>query len=195
MEGSCRRSKQVSRSICTNCKAHSYVFHRYQTQHEFHKEMKKAFQKAHDEVEAAVEPLLHGWLQNPRDGEQIPHYVFPSVLTTRAEAEAEEFKQFRRACLPEIVLAYNAVLNFSSHYLKRDMLIKSMDLAALIAAEGSDLADCFMEAGRMPELVDTFAVSSKNMIRAEEKGGKSGKSRKAKHGETLDLWTVRAPSV
>ena len=64
-----------------------------------------------------------------------------------------------------------------------------MDLAAIIAAEDSDLASCFTAANRMPELVDSFAVSSKNIIRAEESGG--GKGKKKPDGERLDIWTVK----
>lgn len=119
---------------------------------------------------------------------------FDPRLISEADSEAAEFEGFRRACLPEIVLAYNAVLNFSSHYLRRDLLLKSMDLAANIAAQGSDVAACFVEAGRMPELVDSFAWSGKNMIRADDSRARSGKTKKRKDGETLDLWTVRAPN-
>ncbi len=69
-----------------------------------------------------------------------------------------------------------------------------MDLAALIAAENSDLAACFMAAGRMPELVDAFASLSMTMIQAEDRGPKNGKGKKKRNGETLSLWTMRAPS-
>jgi len=69
-----------------------------------------------------------------------------------------------------------------------------MDLAALIAAEDSDLAACFMAAGRMVELVDSFASLSKTMIQAEDRGAKNVKGKKKKKGETLSLWTVRTPS-
>lgn len=83
---------------------------------------------------------------------------------------------------------------FSSHFLSRDLLLKSMDLAALIATEDSDLAACFTEAKRMPELVDSFAVSSEKMIWAEDMGPKNGMSKKKREGKTLDVWSVRAPS-
>ena len=116
-------------------------------------------------------------------------------LMVELDADEEDFRQIRVACLPEVLLAYNMILNFSSHYLSRDLLLKSMDLAALIAAEESGLAECFMAAGRMPELVDSFAFLSKTIIMADERGAKGGKSRKKRNGETLDLWTVRAPTV
>lgn len=110
-----------------------------------------------------------------------------------ADHEAEEFKQIRTACLPEIVLAYNTILDLSSRYYSRDLLLKSMDMAALVATDESDLATCFVAAGRIAELVDSFAVLSKTIIQADERGGKGGKSKKKRNGESLDIWTVRAP--
>lgn len=110
------------------------------------------------------------------------------------DAEADEFQQIRVACLPEVVLAYIRVLDSSSRSLSRDLLLKGMDIAALIAAEDSDLAACFVAADRMPELVDSFAILSQSIIQADVSGPKNGKSKKKKDGETLSLWTVRAPS-
>lgn len=68
-----------------------------------------------------------------------------------------------------------------------------MDLAAVIAAEGSDLSDCFSAAGRMPELVDSLALSSRNMIQAEEQGsrGGKGKSKRKLDGASLGLWRMK----
>ena len=136
------------------------------------------------------------------DGYETPIMVSASCivhqmkygLMVRLDADEEDFRQIRIACLPEVLLAYNMVLNFSSHYLSRDLLLKSMDLAALVAAEDSGLAECFVAAERMPELVDSFALLSKTIIRADDRGAKAGKSKKKRKGETLDLWTVRAPS-
>lgn len=115
-------------------------------------------------------------------------------LTCNVDAEAEDLERIRRACLPEIILAYINVLDFSSRWLSRDLLLKGMDLAALIGAENSDLAACFMAAGRMPELVDAFASLSMTMIQAEDRGAKNVKGKKKRNGETLSLWTMRAPS-
>lgn len=115
-------------------------------------------------------------------------------LMVKLDADEEDFEQIRVACLPEVLLAYNMVLNFSSHYLSRDLLLKSMDLAALVAAEDSGLAECFIAADRMPELVDSLALLSKTIIRADDRGAKAGKGKKKRNGETLDLWTVRALS-
>lgn len=91
-----------------------------------------------------------------------------------------------------MILAYITVLDFSSRFLSRDLLLKGMDLAALVAAEDSDLASCFMAADRMPELIDSFASLSKLIIQAD--GANNGKTKKRKNGGTLGLWTVRSPS-
>lgn len=171
------------------------AFGRYIEQRKEIRAWKDSFQKAYKKVEATVELLLHGWLRNANNGELdvIMHWKKQGLMV-ELDADEDDFKQIRVACLPEVLLAYNTVLTFSSHYLSRDLLLKSMDLAALIAAEDSGLAECFMAAERMPELVDSFALSSKTIIRADDRGGKAGKSKKKRKGETLDLWTVRATS-
>lgn len=111
-----------------------------------------------------------------------------------ADKEAVEFEQIRVACIPEVILAYNAILNYCGFNISRDILLKCMDLVSLVAAEDSDLTASFMGAGRMPELVEAFALSSRNMIQAEERGSRPGKSRKNANGERLDLWTIKPPS-
>ena len=90
--------------------------------------------------------------------------------------------------MPEVVLAYAEVLNVSARYVTRDYLLKSMDLAASIAAESTDIADCFMAAGRMTELVTTFAYASRGVIKADEKPTKAAKSRKKMDGKSMDIW-------
>lgn len=156
--------------------------------------MKDSLQKVYNRVETAIEPLLHSWLQDPHNGENLHYFLDLHFANVDVDAEAEDFRNIRMAYLPEVVLAYLAVLDFSSRCLSRDLLLKGMDLAALIAAEDSDLATCFMEAGRMNELVDSFACMSKAMIQAEERGAKNVKGKKKRNGETLGIWTVRAPS-
>lgn len=88
------------------------------------------------------------------------------------------------------MLAYNSLLNFSSYYAGRDNLKISMDLAVLIAEEGSDLAACLMKAGRMSELIDSFAVVGKSMIHAEAKRP-TGRSR---DGKNLGLFSPKIPN-
>lgn len=67
-----------------------------------------------------------------------------------------------------------------------------MDLAATVAATDSDLADIFVTAKRMSELVDSMAIASKSILRAEEIGRQSGKKGKKLNGETMDIWGIQA---
>jgi nuclear pore complex protein Nup107 len=137
--------------------------------------------------------MLHGWLQYPKDGRSPQLLSLTLQLIAHSDKEADEFERIRIACIPEVILAYNTVLNYSGYSISRDILLKCMDLAALIAAEGSDLAASFVAAGRMPELVESLALSSRNMIQAEERGFRPGKSRRKPNGERLDLWIIKPP--
>ena len=104
-----------------------------------------------------------------------------------------ELDSLRTNTLPEIVFAYLSILNHDGHFLSREVLLKAMDLAALIAAEGSELALCFVNAGRMAELVETLANVSRSILRADEMGSKGGKKarRVGMKGENLELWSTR----
>ena len=86
-------------------------------------------------------------------------------------------------------------MNFDGHALSRDVLLKSLNLAAIIAAEDSDLVGCFVAAGRMSELVDSLAITSVNILHAEEKGAKAGKKGKKTSGENPAIWTIKASSA
>ena len=114
------------------------------------------------------------------------------TLCSAIDTEAIEFQRIRIACLPEVILAYITVLDFSSRFLSRDLLLKGMDLASVIAAEDSDVGTCFVSAGRMAELVECFACLSKTMIQADDLGMKSSISKRKKDGKTLGLWSIRA---
>ena len=65
-----------------------------------------------------------------------------------------------------------------------------MDLAATVAAQ-KDLCDCFVAAGRMSELVDSMAIASKSILRAEEVGRRSSKKAKKLNGQTMEIWTLK----
>ncbi|KAI4257137.1 MAG: hypothetical protein LQ352_001777 [Teloschistes flavicans] len=104
-------------------------------------------------LEMKLKPLLHGWLQDPQD-----------------DIEALQLEQIRNACLPEVILAYITVLNYSAHYISREYLLKALDVGAAIATKDSDLARCFVATHRMPELMDLLAIISTNMLVAEEFG-------------------------
>ena len=79
--------------------------------------------------------------------------------------------------------------------LSREILLQCMDLAATVAAESSELADIFVRAGRMSELVDSMAIASKSILGAEEKGQKAGRKWKKVGGRGMDLWSVKREGV
>ena len=106
-------------------------------------------------------------------------------------AEATEFEEIRALCLPEIVLAYVDVLNFGAKFISRDLLLTGMDLAAMVAEEGSMVCDCFIKAGMMAELVTAFAFTSQAIIRAEEVGSRKSKGRRKMDGRTLEIWSTK----
>ncbi|MCJ1434031.1 Nucleoporin nup84 [Xylographa pallens] len=141
------------------------------------KSWKKEIQTAHDAVVASMQPLLYGWLQYPKD-----------------DAEARAIDKIKVGYLPEMILAYNSVLKFGGHMISREILLQCMDLAATVAAENSDLADIFVRAGRMSELVDSMAIVSKSILVAEEQGQKSGRKWKKMNGASMDIWSVKASS-
>lgn len=105
---------------------------------------------------------------------------------TGTDNEASELEQIRKACLPEVVLAYIAVLNSSAQFLSRELLLKSLEMGAVVASKGSDLASCFLSSGRMPELVNTLAFTSTTMLLASEHGGGKRKS-----SARLAIWSTR----
>ncbi|MCJ1284715.1 Nucleoporin nup84, partial [Xylographa opegraphella] len=141
------------------------------------KSWKKEIQTAHDAVVASMQPLLYGWLQHPAD-----------------DAEARAIKKIKIGYLPEMILAYNSVLQYAGHVLSREILLQCMDLAATVAAENSDLSEVFVRAGRMSELVDSMAIASKSILCAQEKGQKAGRKWKKVNGASMDIWNVRASS-
>ena len=140
-----------------------------------------------------IQPLLHGWLQHPKDGRLGRSCALDPITDQMPDNEATEFRHIREACLPEVVLAYSIILNHSGYHVSRDCFLKCMDLAASVAAEGSDLAPCFVAAGRMADLVDSFALTSRSMIQAVERGT-GGKTRKV-DGANLDLWITKPPTT
>lgn len=143
-------------------------------------------------VTEAMEPVLKGLLMNPRD-----------------EAEAGNLDWIRRMYIPEVVLAYNTVLHAAGNLITREALLESMDLSVAIAQDGATtpatggsdasktgevvsgngLAEAFKQAGRMRELVDSFALTSKVMLILKAEG-KAWKARKDRAGKELGVWEI-----
>ena len=111
------------------------------------------------------------------------------LLIRSLDIEATEFQEIRLACLPELILAYLSALNLVGYALTRKYLAKALDLAGVIAKNGSDIIETFVAARRMSELVNMLTATSKHMLHAEEvKPLSSGK----RGMENAAIWTVRA---
>ncbi|KAL8651950.1 MAG: hypothetical protein Q9210_002968 [Variospora velana] len=133
------------------------------------KQWRDDLRKACGDVESCIGPLRHGWLQSPRNDEEVL-----------------ELEEIRKACLPEVLLAYLVVLNSSAQYVSREYLLRSLEVGATVASRDSDLGPCFVLAGRMPEFVDALAFTSTTIILANEHGG--GKKRTPTR---LGIWSTK----
>jgi nuclear pore complex protein Nup107 len=90
-----------------------------------------------------------------------------------------DLRELREAYIPETVLAYISSLHFAGTSLSRDHLLECMELAAVIAEKGSDVAQEFMRSNRMKELVEAFASCSKALaIWTSDKKGSQTNSKK-----------------
>lgn len=145
--------------------------------------------KIYAEVSAVVEPLLHGILQESKDGRQSCSGLETRLTDNVTEEEAADLVQIRTLYLPEIILAYNTMLCTAGHVISRDELLTSMDLATIVASERSGLAEAFVKSGRMSELVKAFAETSKIMLKLNETG-KARKEKKGLGGRSLAIWEI-----
>ncbi|KAK5123074.1 hypothetical protein LTR85_003270 [Meristemomyces frigidus] len=126
--------------------------------------------RAKSELDEAMAPLLSGILRNPVD-----------------EREDADLQHIRKTYIPEIIIAYNTALYTAGPTISRDSYIESMDLSVAVADESNGLAECFLAAGRMRELVSSFAQTSKLMLVMKA----NGRPRKAnKEGKELGLWEI-----
>lgn len=113
---------------------------------------------------------------------------------TRATETAEDLGPVRDTYLPETILAYVSTLHFAGTTLSRDHLLECMDLAAVIAQKGSNVAACFVRENRMKELVESFAACSKALAVAtgEKKVVGPGNKKTREMGWSRDLWSVKS---
>ena len=107
-----------------------------------------------------MEQIFSDWLQHPE-----------------SEEEKAELQSIRITYLPEIIFAYISAIYFDGHTLSREILLKIMNLAIDVAANGSEVGACLRAARRMTEMMDYMAVGSLAVLRAEEamakkRGGK-----------------------
>ena len=122
-----------------------------------------------------MKPVLKGWLLTMNE-------------------EDRDFQHMREAYIPETVLAYVSSLHFAGTSLSRDNLLECMELAAVIAEKDSDVAREFMKSGRMRELLDSFASSSKALAiwtHDNKKGLQTNTKKMRELGWSRELWSIK----
>lgn len=139
-------------------------------------------------MDVAMEPLMQGILLHPID-----------------EDEAKDLEQIRITYLPEIIIGYVVVLHTAGLALSREGLLDAMDVSTAIAngkvdnegeaQENNGLAECFVRAGRMRELMEVFAHVSKSMLVVKSKGRPWKMNKKDRMGRNLGMWELGAGAV
>ncbi|ODA76625.1 hypothetical protein RJ55_07896 [Drechmeria coniospora] len=122
-----------------------------------------------------MQPLLGGW------------------LLTGSDNSDEELAALRQTYLPETILAFISGLHYAGTGLSRDNLLDCMELASVIAERNSDLAQTFVKAGRMTELVEALAACSKALaVASTEKRAISSSNKKLREmGWSRNLWAIQ----
>lgn len=101
--------------------------------------------------------------------------------------EEEQFRFIRTTYLPEIILAYHSALYTCGHYVSREILVQCLSLATIVSASPT-LTESFIASQRMCELVDSFAISSREVASVRDP---QALKKKLPHGASLDVWRVK----
>lgn len=133
-----------------------------------------SLKQAYEAVETAMSPLLQDhFLSYPDEDDH-------AIILAR----------IRDLYLPEALIAYNTVLHSAGYLITRDSLLKSMDLAVAVAREANQLTGPLVRAGRMRELVRSFALSSKAMLVLKGLGHKPWRPRRDREGKDPGIWEI-----
>ncbi|TID27988.1 hypothetical protein E6O75_ATG00755 [Venturia nashicola] len=105
--------------------------------------------------------------------------LFGSLLTEVADAEDEYLcMKLRYAYFPDIILAYNGIITYTSRFGEKDVLFKSLELANAIADERNyELANVFLRTKRMGELVTALALSQRMLLKLNQQELRSERKR------------------
>jgi hypothetical protein len=137
----------------------------------------------------AMEPLLHRELADGISGQSLAaRSVFPSTNITSVELTCNQLQQLQHTYIPELIISYVSILHSAGHLLSRENLLKCMDVATEVAQIDKIVA-CITKAGRMKDLVDSFAQTSKAMLVLNQNG--ASKRRKGRGGRNLGLWEIQ----
>ncbi|OAG10228.1 uncharacterized protein CC84DRAFT_1161205 [Paraphaeosphaeria sporulosa] len=107
------------------------------------------------------------------------------VLEPTVDPRHTDIWDIYKIYIPEIILAYLAVLQVAFLFYKREHGIEAMDLMVAVARK-EWLSQTFQETKRMRELVDRIADVSRFMVEVGEKG----KVKVTKEGKTANIWNL-----
>jgi hypothetical protein len=124
-------------------------------------------------VNHSMEPILGDFLTHFLNGNfsRCDFQDWDNYLLTHAttEEEAIGYEHIRNAYLPSLILAYNGALVFAADFLGPETLLKSLDLANVLASDTiTSLADAFMASNRMSELVTSLALASRQLLKINQ---------------------------
>ncbi|KAF1814134.1 hypothetical protein P152DRAFT_456363 [Eremomyces bilateralis CBS 781.70] len=139
-----------------------------------------------DDLQQAMQPLLHDeFLLDLVNFEAPEYHNLQTALTS-----------VRRAYLPEVILAYLACLSVATTVTGRDYISVAYEVARDIARKsGALVADAFVAAGRMEELVTSMALASRVLLGqlqecGDDKRAKAALKKKRWQEEAWRIWDI-----
>lgn len=122
--------------------------------------------------------------------------LLPSISASVADDPhylTEETWDLMKAYIPDMILAYLSVLQSACWFLNKDLAIKAMEVAVVVADKGNEwVQKCLLETGRMSEVLECLAHVSHCMLKLNESGKEKGSKKRGGKGETLRLWDLGA---
>ena len=100
-------------------------------------------------------------------------------------SEESDFEYIRTRYMADFILQYHNALYFSAHAVSSRYLVECMELAKQVG-DNQEVTGIFIKTGRMRELVDALALSSKALVNTQAKNKKSFES-----GERMGIWDVQ----
>lgn len=107
------------------------------------------------------------------------------ILEPTVDPRQTDIWDIYKIYIPEIILAYHAVLHVAFLFSKREHGIEAMDLMVAVARK-EWLSQAFQETKRMRELVNRIADVSRSMVEVGEKS----KVKVSKEGKTAHIWNL-----
>jgi nuclear pore complex protein Nup107 len=127
-------------------------------------------QTLQEDIVIRMAPLFDSFLTDAVDG-SCSRSLITKPFTNVTTIETDDFllRKIRYAYIPDILLAYNGIITYTSTYGEKEVLFKSLDLANAIADDKNyELANAFLRTGRMGELVTALALSQRMLLRLNQ---------------------------